>query len=65
LSNNSNIDFENNQKIALEKLYDCQKKQNLVSCMPCSRFLDCSTRNEFVKATYSKMNKGDKGGFEF
>lgn len=43
----------------------CQEEQNLQSCSPCSKLLECITRKEYVKAVYESMSKGAGGGFEF
>ena len=46
-------------------LKDCQKNNNLKSCMPCISFLDCNLRKQYVLDVYNSMNKGNTGGFEF
>ena len=51
------------EKIA--KVQKCQADHALASCMPCEKFVECPTRDEFVQATFAKMNKGEQGGFEF
>jgi len=46
-------------------LKQCQKDNNLNSCMQCSKLLDCETRDRYIKIVYESMNKGSGGGFEF
>jgi len=56
-------------ELALEKqviiIQDCQKQHNVNSCSACDKFLNCSIREEYIKAVYESMNKGSGGGFEF
>ena len=47
------------------KLQDCQKNKNLKSCSLCESFLKCELRDEYIKAVYNSMSKGQTGGFEF
>lgn len=49
----------------IEKLQQCQQKQNVESCSKCEHFLGCELRKEYVNAVYNSMSKGDTGGFEF
>ena len=56
------------QIILLQKkaeLENCQKTNHLKSCMPCPHFLDCTIRDNYIKAVYDSMSKGQGGGFEF
>jgi hypothetical protein len=46
-------------------LQECQKKEQLQSCLECSKLLGCEVRESYVKAVYESMNKGQGGGFEF
>jgi hypothetical protein len=46
-------------------LENCQKEQHLKSCMLCPKLLDCQTRDQYIKAVYDSMSKGQGGGFEF
>ncbi|NPA73851.1 MAG: hypothetical protein GXO12_03995 [Epsilonproteobacteria bacterium] len=46
-------------------LKECQKEKGLDSCLKCDKIIGCETRNEYVKAVYDSMNKGQSGGFEF
>ncbi|MDD3775107.1 MAG: hypothetical protein PHV08_04005 [Sulfurovaceae bacterium] len=50
---------------ALALLQECQKSCDLVSCYECGKLLECEIRNNYVKAVYESMNKGETGGFEF
>lgn len=49
----------------LEKLQRCQQEKNMTSCSQCEHFFGCELRDEYVKAVYNSMSKGDTGGFEF
>ena len=49
----------------LERLQECQKEQNVRSCLACTKILECTLRKEYVNAVYESMNKGQGGGFEF
>lgn len=50
------------KKEALEK---CQITHQVTSCMQCEKLLDCSVRDDYIKAVYDSMSKGAGGGFEF
>ena len=58
-------EFELDLKEKLSKLQECQKSNNLQSCLKCDKMLDCQTRETYIKAVYMSMNKGATGGFEF
>jgi len=47
------------------KVQACQEEKNLKSCSECELFLQCDLRDEYIKAVYNSMSKGDTGGFEF
>ena len=49
----------------LAKLQNCQQEKNMKSCSDCEQFFGCELRQEYVKAVYNSMSKGDTGGFEF
>jgi len=49
----------------LEKLQACQVKKGHQSCSLCESYFGCELRDEYVKAVYNSMSKGDTGGFEF
>lgn len=48
-----------------ELLQKCQKEKNVKSCMDCKELFECKIRQDYVKATYDSMSKGETGGFEF
>ena len=43
----------------------CKEEKQKSSCSKCDEFFGCKIRNEYVKAVYFSMNKGDTGGFDF
>lgn len=49
----------------IERVQACQKEKNYTSCSLCEFYLECKLRNEYIKAVYNSMSKGDTGGFEF
>ncbi len=49
----------------IEKIQECQKNKTHKSCSVCEHYFGCELRNEYVKAVYNSMSKGDTGGFEF
>ena len=49
----------------IKKLQDCQQTKALKSCSACELYFKCELRQEYVKAVYNSMSKGDTGGFEF
>ena len=49
----------------LQKLHTCQEQKALKGCSNCEAFFGCELRQEYVKAVYNSMSKGDTGGFEF
>lgn len=46
-------------------LQQCQQSKSFSSCSKCESFLSCQTRQEYVKAAYESMSKGQQGGFDF
>ena len=40
-------------------------QKGMKSCSICESYLKCELRDEYVKAVYNSMSKGDTGGFEF
>ncbi|MDX9813087.1 MAG: hypothetical protein WC144_02295 [Sulfurimonas sp.] len=58
-------EFELKLDEMLKKLHECQNSKNLTSCLGCEKLLDCELRDEYIKAVYDSMSKGDTGGFEF
>ncbi|MCF6244452.1 MAG: hypothetical protein L3J43_05395 [Sulfurovum sp.] len=47
------------------ELEECQNNYQVNSCLKCDKLLDCSTRDDYIKAVYDSMSKGKGGGFEF
>ena len=47
------------------KLQTCQQEKAHQSCSLCEFYFGCELRNEYIKAVYNSMSKGDTGGFEF
>ena len=47
------------------KLQNCQNDKAHKSCSVCEFYFGCELRDEYVKAVYNSMSKGDTGGFEF
>jgi len=64
-SNNQNDEFEQKLFEKKKELEECQNKKGLKSCLKCSEIIACEIRNNYVKAVYDSMNKGQSGGFEF
>ncbi len=57
--------FELHLDEMIEKIQQCQIQKALKSCSACEQFLECALRDEYVKAVYNSMSKGETGGFEF
>lgn len=57
--------FELHLEKMVIQLKECQTKNSLSSCSICKEFLNCELRDEYIKAVYNSMSKGDTGGFEF
>ena len=51
--------------IQVQVVQQCQNDRNLSSCSSCSEFIQCPTRQTYIKSVYESMNKGSGGGFEF
>ena len=49
----------------VQKLQKCQQDKGCKSCSLCESYFGCTLRDEYVKAVYNSMSKGDTGGFEF
>ncbi len=49
----------------VQKLQKCQQDKGYKSCSLCESYFGCTLRDEYVKAVYNSMSKGDTGGFEF
>ena len=59
------IDYEAILDKKLLELKACQEDHNVNSCSKCDKYLNCETRQSYVKAVYDSMSKGETGGFEF
>lgn len=57
--------FEKNLSEKTAILQECQKDKELHSCSECESFIGCEVRNEYVKAVYESMSKGQQGNFDF
>lgn len=57
--------FELHLEEMVNKVKECQQGKGLDSCSKCEHYLGCELRDEYVKAVYNSMSKGDTGGFEF
>jgi len=57
--------FELHLDEMIKKVQSCQEEKKHESCSICEFYLDCQLRDEYVKAVYNSMSKGDTGGFEF
>ena len=57
--------FELHLDEMIVKLQACQKEKGYKSCSLCESYLGCELRDEYIKAVYNSMSKGDTGGFEF
>lgn len=54
------------QKIEwLKKLKNCQEDQSIDSCLKCEMVIGCEIRNNYVKAVYFSMSKGEGVDFDF
>jgi len=49
----------------IQKVQKCQEEKAKESCSLCELYLECELRDEYIKAVYNSMSKGDTGGFEF
>ncbi|WP_297441267.1 hypothetical protein [Sulfurimonas sp.] len=47
------------------KIQACQEEKAHKSCSACEHYFGCELRDEYVKAVYNSMSKGETGGFEF
>ena len=65
MSNQTRDKFEIYLDEMVVKLEECQKEKGHLSCSKCEFYFGCQLRNEYVKAVYNSMSKGDTGGFEF
>ncbi len=65
MHNETKDKFEIHLDEMIVKVQACQQEKSLQSCSDCEHFLQCDLRNEYIKAVYNSMSKGDTGGFEF
>jgi hypothetical protein len=49
----------------IKKVQACQEQRAHKSCSVCELYIGCELRDEYIKAVYNSMSKGDTGGFEF
>ncbi len=47
------------------KVQACQEQKSHKSCSVCKHYFGCELRDEYIKAVYNSMSKGETGGFEF
>lgn len=58
--------FQEDLQKSKEVLQECQKQNNLSSCLPCPKVLECVTRSLYVKNVYLFLNKGQsESDFDF
>ncbi|MEN4045164.1 MULTISPECIES: hypothetical protein [Sulfurimonas] len=57
--------FELHLDEMIQKVQECQEQKNHKSCSVCEHYFGCELRNEYIKAVYNSMSKGETGGFEF
>lgn len=57
--------FELHLNEMIVKVQACQEQKSHKSCSKCEHYFDCELRDEYVKAVYNSMSKGETGGFEF
>lgn len=60
-----NDGFLENHRQAIQALKQCQSSKGLQSCLNCQSIFTCNTRNQYIKATYESMSKGQEGAFNF
>lgn len=65
MKNVSLDEWELKLKSMVIELQNCQKQQQVRSCLLCKKTDECELRDKYVHAVYSSMNKGAGGGFEF
>ncbi len=65
MSNRPKDRFELYLDEMIKKVQECQQNREHKSCSSCKLYIDCELRDEYVKAVYNSMSKGDTGGFEF
>ncbi len=46
-------------------LQQCQQNKGYISCLKREQLIGCQVRQEYVKAVYESMSKGQHGDFDF
>lgn len=63
------MDTQNKHKKDLESnisiLKQCQRDNNVSSCLKCKKVIGCEIRTKYVESVYFSMNKGSGGFFNF
>jgi len=57
--------FKDKLKQQIQILKNCQKKEQVDSCLKCKKLLEFEVRINYVRSVYESMSKGEVGGFEF
>jgi hypothetical protein len=66
MDNNATVDkYEVQLQQKMQLMQECQSQKGMQSCYNCDDLNVCKTRDDYVKAVYQSMNKGQDGGFEF
>ncbi|RAX57018.1 hypothetical protein CCZ01_07575 [Helicobacter monodelphidis] len=48
-----------------QKLIQCQEEHALKSCLSCMQLLECSVRQNYIRAVYGSMSQGNNADFDF
>lgn len=63
------MDTQNKYRKELESnisiLKQCQRDNNVLSCLKCKKVIGCEIRIKYVESVYFSMNKGSGGFFNF
>lgn len=58
--------FQETLQKSREALQNCQKQNNLQSCLSCPQVLKCAIRSEYVRNVYLSLNQGqNESDFDF
>lgn len=58
--------FQEAFQTSKDALKECQKQNQLSSCLPCPKVLECATRSDYVKHVYLFLNRGQsESDFDF
>ena len=49
----------------IDILQQCQRDKGFSTCTMCELLISCEVRNNYVKAVYNSMSKGQHGDFDF